>query len=152
MFEIQCIFQTGEKSQSDCGGWCLKWTIQIRVSLMSLALCNDSPGDRGRRMQSLWLVCINKYANLICEKKQRPSHGLTSQETRNAEPMLIQCWPRVEDSGPTLNQHRFNVPRTDWLPRAGDWMLPAHKFWLKVQPTTGHDRPAFTRRFANGSW
>ena len=34
---------------------------------------------------------------------------LSTQQTRDAEPMLIQCWPRVGDEGPALNQHWFSV-------------------------------------------
>ena len=32
-----------------------------------------------------------------------------SQQTRGIDPMLFQCWPTVDDAGPTLNQHRVNV-------------------------------------------
>ena len=34
-----------------------------------------------------------------------------SIRARDVEPMLIYCWPRVGDSGPTLNQHWFSVSR-----------------------------------------
>ena len=30
---------------------------------------------------------------------------LTAQQTRDIEPMLVQCWPAVYDIGPTINQH-----------------------------------------------
>ena len=30
--------------------------------------------------------------------------------------MLVQCWAIVEDDGPTLNQHRVNVPCLLGLP------------------------------------
>ena len=32
-----------------------------------------------------------------------------TQQTRDIELMLFQCWPAVYDIGPTLNQHLFNV-------------------------------------------
>ena len=32
-----------------------------------------------------------------------------SQQTRDVDPMLVWCWSGVEDGGPTLNQHCFNV-------------------------------------------
>ena len=35
--------------------------------------------------------------------------GLIAQQTRDIEPMLVQCWPALYDVGPTLNQHLFNV-------------------------------------------
>ena len=34
---------------------------------------------------------------------------LVSQQTRDNEPMLGQCWADVVDGGPTLTQHWFNV-------------------------------------------
>ena len=34
---------------------------------------------------------------------------LSSQHTRDIEPMLAQCCPAVYDVGPTLSQHRFTV-------------------------------------------
>ena len=36
-----------------------------------------------------------------------------SPKTPVVDPMLIQCWPCVEDGGPTLNQHRVNVSCCD---------------------------------------
>ena len=32
-----------------------------------------------------------------------------TQQTRDIEQMLVQCWPAVYDVGPTFNQHQFNV-------------------------------------------
>ena len=32
-----------------------------------------------------------------------------SQQARDVEPMLVQCWATVCDAGPTLNQHWFNA-------------------------------------------
>ena len=32
-----------------------------------------------------------------------------TQQTRDVEPMLIECWSIVFDSGPTFNQHWLNV-------------------------------------------
>ena len=32
-----------------------------------------------------------------------------TKKTRDIEPMLSQCWADVVESGPTLNQHWFNV-------------------------------------------
>ena len=34
---------------------------------------------------------------------------LTSQQKRDIDPLLGQCWNSVCDAGPTLNQHRVNV-------------------------------------------
>ena len=34
---------------------------------------------------------------------------MPSQQTRDVDPMLIQCWANVEDGGPTLNQYWVNV-------------------------------------------
>ena len=34
----------------------------------------------------------------------------TTQQTRNIEPVLVQCWASVADDGPTVNQHSLNVP------------------------------------------
>ena len=34
---------------------------------------------------------------------------ISSQQTRDIEPMLVQYWPAVYDVGPTLIQHWFNV-------------------------------------------
>ena len=34
---------------------------------------------------------------------------IISQQTRVVEQMLVECWPSVEDDGPTVNQHWFNV-------------------------------------------
>ena len=31
-----------------------------------------------------------------------------SQKTRDADPMLVQCWTTVFDTGPASNQHWFN--------------------------------------------
>ena len=31
------------------------------------------------------------------------------QQTRDVQPMLVQCWTSVEDDGPTLYQHWLNV-------------------------------------------
>ena len=35
--------------------------------------------------------------------------GILPHQTRDGEPMLAQCWASVEDAGPTLSQHWFNV-------------------------------------------
>ena len=32
-----------------------------------------------------------------------------SQQTRDVELMLVECWASVEDYGPTFNQYWFNV-------------------------------------------
>ena len=34
---------------------------------------------------------------------------VSSEQTRDIEPMLGQCWIDVLDGGPTLTQHWFNV-------------------------------------------
>ena len=33
----------------------------------------------------------------------------TGQQTRHVQPMLFYCWANVEDGGPTLKQHWFNI-------------------------------------------
>ena len=39
-----------------------------------------------------------------------PVHG-TVQQTRDIDPMLVQCWSTVYDAGPTLGQHWVDVSR-----------------------------------------
>ena len=34
---------------------------------------------------------------------------VVSQQTRDIEPLLDQCWASVVDGGPTLNQQRLNI-------------------------------------------
>ena len=34
---------------------------------------------------------------------------IASQQTRDIEPLLVQCWSTVYDAGPTLNQQWLNV-------------------------------------------
>ena len=34
---------------------------------------------------------------------------VTTQQTRNIDPMLFKCWPTLFDVGPTLKQHWLNV-------------------------------------------
>ena len=34
---------------------------------------------------------------------------ILTQQTRDIEPMLVQCWASVVDDGPALNQHWVNV-------------------------------------------
>ena len=41
--------------------------------------------------------------------QSRQSVCRVSHQTRDAESMLIQSWPIVSDSGPTLNQHWFSI-------------------------------------------
>ena len=55
----------------------------------------------------LVLYCIHPHSKI--SYKNGVNSVNTSQQTRDAEPMLIQCLPRVGDSGPTLNQHWFSI-------------------------------------------
>ena len=58
---------------------------------------------------------------------------------RGIDPVLVQCWAIVEDDGPTLSQHRGNVPCLLGLPveimftKIGDFN-PLHNivFHLKI--------------------
>ena len=40
----------------------------------------------------------------------RTGHCDISQQTRDIDPMLCQCWASVVDGGPTLAQHWVDVP------------------------------------------
>ena len=40
-------------------------------------------------------------------------HGTALKQTRDDEPMLVECWADVADGGPTFNQHRF-TSRSRW--------------------------------------
>ena len=53
---------------------------------------------------------------IICKWGAVLNHVLTeaSQQTRDVEPMLVQCWASVADYGPTLNQHCFIVSSLLW--------------------------------------
>ena len=42
---------------------------------------------------------------IIDRKIQCLGKRVTSQQTRDIQPMLFQCWPTVEDGGPALKQH-----------------------------------------------
>ena len=58
------------------------------------------------------------HVQVTCQQEQWSSvvqmrHGIIShcaQQTRNVDPVLVQCWASVADDGPTLNQQRTNVP------------------------------------------
>ena len=52
-----------------------------------------------------WITMIT--CTLITHQVRLVSMG--SQQTRDVQPMLVQCWPTVFDAGPTLFQHWVNV-------------------------------------------
>ena len=45
----------------------------------------------------------------VCHKLYIVINSSIPYQTRNVEPMLVQCWSTVYDAGPTMNQHRLNV-------------------------------------------
>ena len=45
----------------------------------------------------IFLICSGKLLLYITFR--------TTQQTRDVDPMLVQCWSIVYDAGPTLNQH-----------------------------------------------
>ena len=49
-----------------------------------------------------------------CKRYKGGSLGISpiTQQTRDIDPMLVQCWASVVDDGPTLNQHWVNVSTT----------------------------------------
>ena len=59
-----------------------------------------------------WILCI-KRNSLFCFGTTRcVKHNVAcqhSQQTRDVDPMLVQCWPTVCDSGPASNQHWFKA-------------------------------------------
>ena len=90
----------------------LKFKIIINVAVSSFCfiwlLTNGSTA----------IIIFNSFSAGILYRRQ----NLTSKDgphserveyitpqTRNAEPMLFYCWPRVVDDGPTLNQHWLNA-------------------------------------------
>ena len=56
------------------------------------------------------LAQVNEH--LVLPSSSPPALPATaiSQQTRDIHPMLFQCWPSVEDDGPTLKQHWVNAP------------------------------------------
>ena len=51
---------------------------------------------------------LRRWVNVILALGHRV-YDLPTQQTRDIEPLLIQCWASVVDGGPTLNQQWLNV-------------------------------------------
>ena len=41
--------------------------------------------------------------------EQNGLFNICTQQTRDIQPMLVQCWASVADAGPTLNRRRLTV-------------------------------------------
>ena len=101
----------------------LHWSAPLR-SAPPLPLLQDPgmltpPADLSARIsptgcdrwRTLWQFCLS-VLGLCWQSSHRPvsiTCSAISQQTRDNEPMLGQCWADVVDSGPTLNQDWFNV-------------------------------------------
>ena len=59
---------------------------------------------RAQRADTSWTWTSFKGGCVWVDKREADP-----QQTRDIEPLLVQCWPAVYDVGPTLNQQRFNV-------------------------------------------
>ena len=53
------------------------------------------------------LLLFFQVVNRLCWPNCR--NFIINQQTGHDKPMLIYCWPRFEDDGPTINQHWFSV-------------------------------------------
>ena len=58
-----------------------------------------------------WKSAIQSSVCMVCGVHCLPlvSREMSSQQTRDLHPMLVQCWPTVYDVGPTLKQHWMSV-------------------------------------------
>ena len=63
------------------------------------------------------LAGISSVSKLYHRQIERGIHSLihreppqSARQTREIDPVLVQCWASVCDAGPTLNQLRVNVP------------------------------------------
>ena len=59
-----------------------------------------------------WLAEIIATANLKqkpCIRGGKDKDIAITQQTRDIEPLLVQCWASVVDGGPALNQQWLNV-------------------------------------------
>ena len=71
------------------------------------------------------------------------------QPKRDAETMLISCWPSVGDAGPTLNQHWFSGSVNASVDHLPEWFFTrqdmTYKMAHRAQPssplTTGETQP-----------
>ena len=68
--------------------------IKLRLAAKSIIVLNLSIGD---------VIVFVKRA------------VIPSQRTRYTDPMLVQCWARVANDGPTLNQHFVSVSWQSWI-------------------------------------
>ena len=63
-------------------------------------------------MMHCTMLSHNKYMytlNILYYLTQRNNRRCYTRQSRDVEPMLIQCSPIVYDAGPPLNQHKFIV-------------------------------------------
>ena len=56
-------------------------------------------------------ACGRLNSSYVCDPSHvlKPHEGKAPQNTRDVQPMLVQCWDSVEDGSPTLYQHWLNV-------------------------------------------
>ena len=84
-------------------------------------------------MHRLKLITKGHWLVWKCEKR----HWLTNkyyywQQTRDAHPMLVQCWPIVCDAGTTLYQYWASVPRLlGWLIQQAAVLLFTFSYYPK---------------------
>ena len=71
-----------------------------------------------------WAQCLFAFFNL-CDVRM----CIATQQTRDIESMLGQCWPAVYDVGPTSSQHWLNV---SCLPAVYDVGPTSSQHWLNV--------------------
>ena len=57
------------------------------------------------------------------------------QQTRDIDPMVVQCWPTVCDAVPASNQHWFNASVFAGLRSIASWSGRAY-CWRRVQADT----------------
>ena len=68
-----------------------------------------------------------------------------SQQTRDVEPMLVQCWPTVCNSSPTSNQHWFDALCLLVLRSIARWSGSAYITSLVVITAGGEYKPTPTQ-------
>ena len=74
---------------------------QVKVHCYSLICCQmTGRPEYKRRSNNVGLMLATVY----------DIGSTNSQQIRDINSMLFQCWASVEDDGPTLKQHRVNFP------------------------------------------
>ena len=81
---------------------CIVLCVFCIIGKLGIFVLFKSGADAGRRLYVIaWLFDrISVVSSVPCT---------LSQQTRDFDPMLFQCWPTVYDAGPTLNKHWANV-------------------------------------------